>query len=156
MKDHFNSIIQLNGLEQTDKIASIIGSNLRGGEVIELIGDLGSGKTTFIKSLVRGAGSDEFVTSPTFALRNDYHAKDIAIAHFDFYRLIDPGIIQEMLREAMLDRGTCVILEWGSIVDDILPMNHIRLVLRPTGELNRELRISSPINRRYLFEGVAI
>lgn len=155
MNDHFNSIVQLNGLKQTDKIASIIGSKLRGGEVIELIGDLGSGKTTFIKSLVKGSGSDEFVTSPTFTLRNDYQAKDIAIAHFDFYRLTDPGIIKEMLSEAMIDQGICVILEWGSIVDDILPMDHVRLVLRPTGEHARELRIDSPINHRYLFEGVA-
>lgn len=147
-------VLALKGESATLNLAEQIGRNLHGGEVIELAGDLGAGKTTFVKGLARGAGSDDHVTSPSFTIRNDYTAKEHSIAHFDFYRLSDPGIAKEMLAEEVIDPETTVVVEWAGVVDDILPEDHIEIAISSTDENERELKIDCPDRFRYLFNGV--
>lgn len=146
--------ITLKSAQATEKLGEMIGSKLKGGEVIELISDLGGGKTTMVRGIARGAGSSDHVSSPSFTLRNDYSAKEIAIAHFDFYRLSEPGILRDMLAEQLIDPETTVIIEWAQVVDDILPADHIKLRLKATSENGRELELSYPERFNYLFEGV--
>lgn len=144
----------LNSASKTEDLGFRIGQNLKGGEVIELISDLGGGKTTFTRGLARGAGSHDHVSSPSFTIRNDYQAKDMAIAHFDFYRLSEPGMLKEMLSEAMIDPDTAVVIEWGQIVDDVLPVDHVKIELKATKENQREVSINYPQRFEYLFNGV--
>ena len=131
-----------------------IGCNLKGGELIELVSDLGGGKTTFVKGLAEGAGSRDHVSSPSFTIRNDYAAKDFAIAHFDFYRLNEPGIIKDMLEEIMGDPSCVTVIEWAGLVKDVLPENHIRLTIQVVGETGRKIQIDCPPALAYVLDGV--
>lgn len=98
--------------------------------VIELVGDVGAGKTTITKGLAQGLGIDEEITSPTFTLSKRYafhHAgKDCFLVHYDFYRLNDPGIMSEDLLENIHDPNTLTVIEWGDSVSDLLPEDHLR------------------------------
>src|SRR5580658_6146792 len=96
--------------------AAQIGQNLKGGELIAIASDLGGGKTTFVRGLTKGAGSTEHVTSPSFTIRNDYSAKNLDIAHFDFYRINDPGILRDMLEEVIDDSSVSIVIVWAGVV----------------------------------------
>ncbi len=152
MDKRHKSSIELTSASETEKYAEAIGSRLTGGEVIELVSDLGGGKTAFVKGLARGAGSKDHVTSPSFTLRNDYLAKGFSIAHFDFYRLSDPGILKDMLAEAMSDSGSVVVIEWGGIIDDILPDDRVKISIKVVGETRRLFEVDFPDRYKYLFE----
>src|SRR5690348_16076202 len=112
--------------DDTERLGELLGSRLRGGEVIELRSDLGGGKTTFVRGLVRGAGSRDRVSSPTFTLSRIYNAKKFEIHHFDFYRLSDPGILADQLAEAV-QGDNVVIIEWAGIVKNVLPEDRVSI-----------------------------
>lgn len=109
----------------------MLGSQLKGGDVIELRSDLGGGKTTLVRGLVKGAGSNNRVSSPTFTLSRVYETDKVQIAHYDFYRLDQPGLLADQLAEAIANKDV-VIIEWASGVNDILPDDRIAIELRPT------------------------
>lgn len=101
-----------------------IGAKLRGGEIIELIGDLGAGKTTFAKGLARGLGIDDQIQSPTFTIELSYAARDgLTLNHYDFYRLNDPGLMADEIRESSTNPQNITLIEWGENVRDFLPKN---------------------------------
>ena len=142
--------------DETERIAERLGANLRGGEVIELVSDLGGGKTTFTRGLARGANSSNKVGSPTFTISREYATPKFTIAHFDFYRLGEAGIVADELAEVIGDAAYVVVVEWGEIVHDVLPKAprltvHITLV----GETERQLTITYPAELQYVLEGVA-
>ena len=93
--------------------------------VIELIGDVGTGKTTITKGIASALGITEEVTSPSFTISKRYSfEKDglsCELVHYDFYRLGEPGIMEEDLIENINDANTVVVIEWGNSVVDILP-----------------------------------
>jgi tRNA threonylcarbamoyladenosine biosynthesis protein TsaE len=140
--------------DYTEKIAGQVGKNLRGGEVIELVSDLGGGKTVFAKGIVAGAGSKDEVTSPTFTISKVYIAPKFAIHHFDFYRLFDPGVVKLELQEAMKDAGVVVVVEWGKIVEKALPKKRLIVEIKPVDENSRSIKISAHEDLKYLLEGV--
>lgn len=119
-----------------------MGSQLRGGEIIELRSDLGGGKTTFVRGLVRGAGSQDHVVSPTFTLNRIYRAKNLSIYHYDFYRLDDAGILADQLAEAVNDDQSVVIVEWAGIVENVLPPDRLSIELQPTANDPDERQIT--------------
>lgn len=140
--------------EETEGLAASLGSKLRGGEVIELVSDLGGGKTTFTRGLVRGAGSSDKVGSPTFTLSREYTAPNFTIAHFDFYRLAEAGIVADELAEAVQDPQYVCVVEWGDIVHDVLPEKRITVRIEQKGENERQLHIAYPPELSYLVEGL--
>lgn len=154
IEEAINFTVVIESIDLTDKLAAKIGQQLRGNEVIELVGDLGSGKTTFTKALVKGAGSSDHVSSPSFSLRNDYQAKSFNIAHFDFYRLNDPGIVKDMLAEAIIDQQIVVVVEWAGVIEDILPPESIRLTLKVIDKTTRSLSVMSQKQFSYLFKAL--
>jgi tRNA threonylcarbamoyladenosine biosynthesis protein TsaE len=117
---------------ETERLGGLLGSGLKGGEVVELRSDLGGGKTTFVRGLVGGSGSKDNVTSPTFTLSRIYNAKNFTIHHFDFYRLNDSGILADQLSESFNDRKAVVVIEWANIVKDILPEQRLSIEFKPT------------------------
>jgi tRNA threonylcarbamoyladenosine biosynthesis protein TsaE len=131
-----------------------IGALLKGGEVIELVSDLGGGKTTFTRGLVRGAGSHDAVASPTFTISREYKAADFIIVHFDFYRLAEAGVVAEELREFVGDSQTVTVVEWGDIVANVLPEDRVSIELSQVGEDARDITIRYPETKAYLFEGL--
>ena len=106
-----------------------IAAQLHGGQVIELIGDVGAGKTTFTKGLARGLGITEAVQSPTFTISRLYQGKRWHLAHYDFYRLDDAGIMQDELAETLADRDTITVIEWAGSVAGVLPADHITITI---------------------------
>lgn len=137
--------------EQTEATAEQLGSQLRGGEVIELISDLGGGKTTFTRGLLRGTGSTDKVSSPTFTINKEYTAPHFTVSHFDFYRLSEAGIIGNELAEVLSDKQYVTVIEWGDIVHDVLPENRLRIRLEQQPGDSRLLHFDYPDNLTYLF-----
>ncbi|QQS70164.1 tRNA (adenosine(37)-N6)-threonylcarbamoyltransferase complex ATPase subunit type 1 TsaE [Candidatus Saccharibacteria bacterium] len=137
--------------EDTEALGERIGARLKGGEVIELVSDLGGGKTTFTRGLVRGAGSPDRVASPTFTVVRQYDAPKLNIFHFDFYRLDDPGIIVDELREYLSDPLTVVIVEWSDVVREVLPKNRTTITISAAGEAERIIDCAFSTKFSYLF-----
>lgn len=120
-----------------------LGALLRGGEVIELVGDVGSGKTTLTKGIARGLGVSEDVQSPTFTISRSYGGRGgLQLNHYDFYRLNDAGIMANELREVLGEPGVVTVLEWAQIVGKVLPKNHIVIRITSPSENSRQLDIS--------------
>ncbi len=112
----FKKIFYSKNLNETESLASKIAQNILGGELIVLNGDLGSGKTSFVRGFVASLDSNDTVSSPSFTIRNDYVTKKILIAHYDFYRLTEPGILLNGLIETIGDKKFVTIIEWSDIV----------------------------------------
>lgn len=138
--------------EQTEQLAEAIGAKLRGGEVIELVSDLGGGKTTFTRGLTRGAGSQDKVASPTFTISREYVCPSFTIAHFDFYRLAEAGIMADELAEVAGDPEYVTVVEWGEIVHDVLPTERCTLTLTQTANGDRDIKVKCAPYYAYLFE----
>jgi len=106
---------------ETKKFATDVAQTLKKGDVIALVGDLGTGKTTLSKYIAEALGITETITSPTFTIVQEYHSGRLPLYHFDVYRVDD---IEEMYRigyeEYFYGEGVCIV-EWADIVEEILP-----------------------------------
>ena len=113
-----------NGEQETvDLGASFAKTKLKLGDVVALIGELGSGKTRFIKGICSGLGVSEHVSSPSFTIVNEYASNIGKIFHFDFYRLASASELSEIgFDDYIYDEGICLI-EWADRVKDLLPSN---------------------------------
>jgi tRNA threonylcarbamoyladenosine biosynthesis protein TsaE len=151
-----DSIFQIKSTnsKQTEQLGFVIGELLRGGEVIELKSDLGGGKTTFTRGLVAGTGSTDDVASPTFTISKVYLAPNFAIHHFDFYRLNEPGIVAHELQEIIDEPTVVIVIEWGDIVADVLPTNHITIELSQLSYNDRQITINIPERFAYLIKAL--
>lgn len=134
----------------TEAIAAKLAAQLRGGEIIELVGDLGSGKTTFTRGFVRGAGSNDRVSSPTFTVSNVYKAAEFEIHHYDFYRLNDFEIIRNELREVAESSDNIVIMEWAQPMLESVERDHLTVKLIADNENTRKITIVIPDKYDYI------
>ncbi|MBR0133790.1 tRNA (adenosine(37)-N6)-threonylcarbamoyltransferase complex ATPase subunit type 1 TsaE [Candidatus Saccharibacteria bacterium] len=116
-----------------------LGESLAAPSVLELLGDVGAGKTTLVRGIAKGLGIKEDVTSPSFTISKEYQGKKYRLVHYDFYRLGDPGIMSEDLAEAIADQNTITIIEWGNTVQDILPESRKIIEIKYIDENTREL-----------------
>ena len=138
----------------TEKLGETIGANLRGGEILELVSDVGGGKTTFTRGLARGAGSTDRVASPTFTVSKMYDAPKFTIAHYDFYRLNEPGIMAAELHETVHDEDVVTVIEWSDIVAGVLPDKRLRIEFIQNGDESREVKMTFPDEIAYLLAGI--
>lgn len=121
-----------------------VGAMLQGGEIIELIGDVGAGKTTLTKAIAAGMGITDDVGSPSYTLSQTYEAPHgLRLAHYDFYRLDDPGIMADELAETLADPLLVTVIEWGELVAGVVPYDHLQIHILPTGETARTLHITA-------------
>ena len=138
-------IIEVSNEHETRALGQKIGSLLSGGETIELTGDVGAGKTTFVKGLALGLGIDEDVQSPSFTISRVYDARDdLQLAHYDFYRLNDAGIMANELSETTQDPLTVTVIEWADIVEGVLPGKRLGIVFESPTETSRKLTLEGP------------
>ena len=100
--------------------------NYKKGDVIAFFGDLGAGKTAFVRGFVKGLGISDRVVSPTFTIVNEYDAKE-KLYHFDVYRLEDVDEFYAIGGEEYFDKGICLI-EWGEIIEEILPKRYLKII----------------------------
>jgi tRNA threonylcarbamoyladenosine biosynthesis protein TsaE len=121
-----------------------IGAALRGGEVLELIGDVGAGKTTLTKGLAEGLAISEPVQSPTFTISRVYAARDgLHLHHYDFYRLGEAGIMAEDVNEVMHDPVAVTVIEWSGAVSDVLPADRLQISIHATDENERNVTVNA-------------
>lgn len=118
--------------------------------VIELVGDVGAGKTTFTKGLARGLEITEEITSPTFTISKVYeNSRGQKLVHYDFYRLENPGIMVEDLFENLQDPHTVTVIEWADTVSEILPANHLRLEILINDDGSRTLNLTKSLTSEH-------
>jgi tRNA threonylcarbamoyladenosine biosynthesis protein TsaE len=134
-----NKQIVANSVEDTLLLGKIIGSRLKGGEIIELIGDLGSGKTTFVSGLVAGTKSQDNVSSPTFMIKKIYNTEKFEIHHLDFYRLESSDLIKHEVDEIVSDKNTVIVIEWPNILDNILPYEKVSINFKYEKDINKRI-----------------
>lgn len=134
--------IKLNDIEKTEKFGIWLGKNLKPGDVICLNGELGAGKTTLTKSIAKGMGIEDYITSPTFNIINEYYG-DLNLYHFDTYRLENVEEISYLgFDEYFYGQGVCVI-EWADRISDFLPEEYLEINLN----MDREASIIAHGNR---------
>lgn len=137
--------------QETISLGENLGRALRGGELIECRSDLGGGKTTLVAGIAKGFGSVDPVASPSFTLCNTYSVKNSKqLYHFDFYRLIEPGIMRAELAEVLDDPSAVTIIEWADIVEHILPKQHIVVSIQSSGDTTRNITITIPDTLDYI------
>lgn len=139
--------------DDTFAIGEQLGKSCKGGEVFVLTSDLGGGKTTLTKGLAKGLGCNETVSSPTFTVSRDYTCdRGLMLRHFDFYRLSEPGVVLYELSEVISEPSSVIVIEWGDIVEEVLPEHRVILTLSrtQTSESHRSIKIEFPERMRYL------
>lgn len=146
--------IESTSLEDTYRFAEIIGKNLKGHECLELVSDLGGGKTTFVRGLVKGTGSLDRVSSPTFTLMKEYKADHFDIHHYDLYRLQNGGVVGEELRESLLEPRVVTVVEWADIASGSLPEERVIVTITIGSGDNRIYNFNYPESLSYLFKSI--
>lgn len=110
--------------------------------VIELVGDVGAGKTTFVRGLAEGLGIKEPITSPSFTISKVYATNDgKTLVHYDFYRLEDPGLMSEDLTENLNNKNNIVVIEWSDSVKNLLPKDHTTINIKYNDDNSREVEV---------------
>ena len=136
----FSCTVVTHAPQETAALAERLGAAAETGTVLCLVGDLGTGKTLFTQGFARGLGVTEEVTSPTFALMNQYCGR-LPVTHFDLYRLEREEELDEIgFYEFAEPSGGVVLIEWADKFPDALPKPHIRLEIE-RGEKENERRL---------------
>lgn len=133
-----------NSEEETIAYGKAFGSTLSKNQIVCFFGDLGAGKTTFIKGLVNGFAeyATAEVSSPTFVYLNIYNGSK-TVYHFDLYRLKDSDEFLSMGFDEMFDAGGITLMEWSEKIEEILPENRILVTIEHRDEQSRIITIDN-------------
>lgn len=121
-----------NSVSETEEIAEKLGRITPRNAVVAMFGDLGAGKTAFTRGFARGLGINCDVSSPTFALVNEYRGAEITLYHFDMYRISGWDDLYSTGYFDYLDMGGCLIIEWSENIEAVLPDDCIRVSITKT------------------------
>lgn len=136
------NIKTISSSEDMKSFGQELGNSLKGGEVIELIGDVGAGKTTFTKGLAKSLGITDEIQSPTFTISRVYEGAKNNLVHYDFYRLNDAGIMAIEMQDVIDDPNNITVIEWGEPVREVLPKKYITVKIKIISENIREVEWS--------------
>lgn len=128
---------------ETVKAGRALARHLTPGSIVALFGDLGAGKTSFVRGLADGLSLNARVTSPTFTIVNEYNGS-VPLFHFDMYRLRGSDELFEIGWDDYLERGGVVAVEWSENIEDAFPENTIRVRIEKTGDMSRRIEITFP------------
>jgi len=132
-------------LKEIDTVAKFILDNVT-SKVLLLYGDMGAGKTTLIKSLVKALGSHDDVSSPTFSIVNEYKVLDGLVYHFDLYRLKDIEEAYHFGIEEYLNSNQWIIMEWPQVLESLLPDESNRIDLVINNPITRSVTLNHKTN----------
>ena len=137
---------RLASVEETVAMGHALAEELRAGDVIALVGNLGAGKTHATKGIVAGLGCNTDVTSPTFTLVHEYTGGRLPVFHFDFYRLNSAAEVINIGWDDYLDAAGVVIVEWADRFPELLPVNTrwFQFQIEPNGTRSVEERTANP------------
>ena len=136
--------LNISSLSEMNDLGIKLGERLRGQTTIELVGDIGAGKTTLAKSIAKGMGIKDEVSSPSFTLSRSYQSPGgLRLHHYDFYRLEDIGLLSHQLQESLEDKEGVTLIEWAKTAAKLLPENHTTIKITPKSETSRLVEITS-------------
>ena len=140
---------------ETVALGRCIGERLCGGDCIAYVGGLGAGKTTMTRGIALGMGLEDDVTSPTFALVNEYRGERISLCHFDMYRINSPDDLETTGFFDYMDEDTVLAVEWSENIKDALPPGTVYIHIERADEETRKITINgderfADIGDRYL------
>ena len=124
----------------TFEIAKNIAKELKKGSIVCLDGDLGVGKTIFAKGFAKGLGIEDDITSPPFTLVQSYESLDNVLHHFDVYRISDESEMEEIGYEEYFFSDAICLIEWSSLIPDLIPENAIRISIEKDMEKGFDYR----------------
>lgn len=132
--------VTVNSPEETIAFAEKVGKLVRGGDVIAYRGGLGAGKTTFTRGLAIGMGLPDEVSSPTFALVNEYRGK-LTLYHFDMYRILNEEALETTGFYDYMGNDCVIAAEWSENIDDCLPDNTIYIEIERISDESRLITV---------------
>ena len=133
-----------NSEKETEEIGAAFAKKLPRGSVVAMYGDLGAGKTAFIRGMAKGLGIDARVSSPTFTIVNEYPG-DPELIHFDMYRLGSSEELFDIGWEDYLSRNAVCAVEWSENVSDAFFGDEIRITIEKTGDTSRKITIEEKL-----------
>ncbi|HEX4080387.1 MAG TPA: tRNA (adenosine(37)-N6)-threonylcarbamoyltransferase complex ATPase subunit type 1 TsaE [Rhizomicrobium sp.] len=133
----------VHGLAGTEALARRIAAGLAVGDTVALEGDLGAGKTTLARAILRALGETGEVPSPSFTLVQHYETPRLTIAHCDLYRIEDPAEVDELGLEDALDQGA-VLIEWPDRAPARIPNDALTIRIGILGEQDRAMQFCGP------------
>ena len=149
-----NERMETNNPEATEALGEKLGREARAGQIYCLSGDLGVGKTVFTKGFAKGLGITEHVTSPTFAIVNEYEGR-LPLYHFDVYRISCEEEMEDTgYEEYFYGDGVCLI-EWGRLIEELLPDDTIYVTIEKDNSEGFDYR-RIEISHDYEIEGLTI
>lgn len=134
--------IRINSLADINAAAKTFVENMGDGKVFAFYGKMGAGKTTFVKAVCECLGVDDVITSPTFAIVNEYTSTTTgdAIYHFDFYRIKKLEEVYDMGYEDYFYSGSLCFLEWPELIEDLLPEDATKVTIEETEDGSRVVK----------------
>jgi len=131
--------LTITSLAQIHNVAKLFIDNIGTGKVFAFYGKMGSGKTTFIKAICEELGVTDVITSPTFAIVNEYHSEQTSkpIFHFDFYRIKKLEEVYDMGYEDYFYSGSLCFLEWPELIEEILPADVVKVKIEEQADGSR-------------------
>lgn len=133
--------ITINSLESIDLAARRFVDNMGRGRVFAFYGKMGAGKTTFIKAVCEQLGVEDVITSPTFAIVNEYTSESSGdtIYHFDFYRIKKLDEVYDMGYEDYFYSGALCFIEWPELIEDLLPEDAVKVTIQENADGSRSV-----------------
>ena len=134
--------IKINNLDSINEAAQIFADNMGNGRVFAFYGKMGAGKTTFIKAVCKCLGVNDVITSPTFAIVNEYTSEKTGetIYHFDFYRIKKLDEVYDMGYEEYFYGGGLCFIEWPELIESLLPENAVKVTIEENPDGSRSVR----------------
>ncbi|PJI09211.1 MULTISPECIES: tRNA (adenosine(37)-N6)-threonylcarbamoyltransferase complex ATPase subunit type 1 TsaE [Clostridium] len=129
----------LNSVDETFNLGKKLGSLTKPGDVICLTGDLAAGKTHFTKGIAKGLDIDEYITSPTFNIVNEYTGR-LKLYHFDVYRVNDPDEIYSIGFDDYIFSDAVSVIEWSNYIESIIPAEHISVDIKKMPDMGDTVR----------------
>lgn len=139
----------LDSVDKTMKLGESLGKLAAAGDIICLNGELGSGKTHFVKGLARGLGITDYITSPTFTIVNEYMGR-LKLFHFDVYRVDDPYEISAIGFDEYIFSDAVSIIEWSKFIQELIPEDSLNITIEKLpdkGDNFRKIKIESDSKR---------
>lgn len=136
---------------ETEQFGEKVGQNIEAGQIICLSGDLGVGKTAFVKGLAKGLDIVGYITSPTFTIVNEYKGKS-SLYHFDVYRVNDIDELDEIGFDEYIYSDAVSVIEWAELIEQIIPKDRIWIIINKDiskGDDYREI-ILKPSGSKYI------
>ncbi|WP_035293959.1 tRNA (adenosine(37)-N6)-threonylcarbamoyltransferase complex ATPase subunit type 1 TsaE [Clostridium sp. KNHs214] len=129
----------VDSIEKTLCVGEQIGKSALPGDVICLIGDLGTGKTHLTKGIAKGLGVTDYITSPTFNIVNEYNGR-LKFYHFDVYRVNDPDEINAIGFDEYIFSPAVSVIEWANYIEELIPESHMEISIYKLPELGENFR----------------